>query len=158
MGVQSYLKGSLVRRESNEAAAIWRELPKEAGGLLHIDHSEVREKILMEAADSVPVRPRSARADPPPLETMNHILILDPPGFKGWGVLIHRPGLQNNLELNTEIVTGGLDGGRLHHRYNSVVRGEKGQMSEWFAIQPALAKLILFKIYKSFVAAVHARQ
>lgn len=86
----SHLKGSLVRRESDEAAAVWRELSQEAGRLLHVDHGEVGEKVLVEAANSVPVRPGSTRADPPPLQTVNHVLILDPSGLECRGVLIHR--------------------------------------------------------------------
>ena len=79
--LSSYLQRSLVRGEGNEAASIRWELPEEAGGLLYIDHSEVGEQVLMEAPHSVPVSSRSAWADPTPLETMNHILILDPSGF-----------------------------------------------------------------------------
>lgn len=85
-----YLQRSLVRGEGDEAASIWWKLPQEAGGLLHIDHSEVGEEVLVEAANSVPVSSRSTWADPAPLETMNHVLVLDPSGFQGWSVLIHR--------------------------------------------------------------------
>lgn len=85
----SHLKGSLVGGEGDEAATVWRELSQEAWRLLHVDHSEVGEKVLVEAAYSVPVRPRLARADPSPLQTVNHVLILDPSGLEGRGVVIH---------------------------------------------------------------------
>lgn len=88
----SHLKGRLVRGEGDEAAAVWRELSQEAGRLLHVDHGEVGEKVLVEAADSVPVRPGSARADAPPLQAVNHVLVLDAPGLEGLGVVIHRRG------------------------------------------------------------------
>lgn len=86
----SHLEGSLVGGEGDEAATVWRELSQEAGGLLHVDHGEVGEKVLVEAAYSVPVRSGSARADPSPLQTVNHVLILDPSGLEGRGVVIHR--------------------------------------------------------------------
>lgn len=86
----SHLKGSLVGGEGDEAAAVRRELSQEAGGLLHVDHGEVGEKVLVEAANSVPLRPGSARADPSPLQTVNDILVLDPSGLESRGVVIHR--------------------------------------------------------------------
>lgn len=107
--LSSYLQRSLVRREGNKATPVRRELPQEAGGLLHIDHSEVGEKVLVEAAYSVPVSSGSARTDPAPLKTMNHILILNPSGLQGWGVLIHRG---DQIELSNPSSKGSQTGGQ----------------------------------------------
>lgn len=87
---RSHLQRGLVRREGDETASIRRELPEEAGGLLHVDHREVGEKVLVEAAHPVPVRSGSARTDPAPLKAMDHILILDASGLQGLGVVVHR--------------------------------------------------------------------
>lgn len=73
----SYLQGGLVRREGYKAASIWWEFPEEAGWLLNIDHSEVGEQVLVEAAHSVPVGSRPTRADTTSLKAMDHILVLD---------------------------------------------------------------------------------
>lgn len=75
------LQGGLVRGEGYEAASIWGELAEEAGRLLYVDHSEVGEKVLVEAAHAVPVGSSPPREDPPPLQSMDYILVLDAPGF-----------------------------------------------------------------------------
>lgn len=112
----SYLQRSLVRGEGNETAAIGRELSEEAGGLLHVDHSEVWEKVLVEAPYSVPVSSGSARTDPAPLEAMNYVLILYPPGLQGRRVFVHRCDrrtISNACSEGGE--TGGQNGDKLHH-------------------------------------------
>lgn len=49
------LQRGLVGGEGNEVAAIGGEFAQEAGRLLHVDHGEIGEDVLVEDADLVPV-------------------------------------------------------------------------------------------------------
>ena len=85
----AYLQRRLVGGEGDEAASVGRELPQEARGLLHVDHREVGEQVLVEAAHAVPVSAGPAGAHPPPLQAVDHVLVLDPPGLQRGAVIFH---------------------------------------------------------------------
>ena len=79
----------LVGRESDEVASVGGELSQEARRLLHIDDREVGEDVLVEDPDLVPVGACLARADPPALQAVNDILVLDSSRFDGGNMMIH---------------------------------------------------------------------
>lgn len=83
------LQRGLVRGEGDEVAAVRGELAQEAGWLLHVDHCEVGEDVLVENTDLVPVGAGFARADPAALQAVDDILVLDAAGPDCGGIMVH---------------------------------------------------------------------
>lgn len=83
------LQRGLVRGEGDEVAAIRGELAQEAGRLLHVDHGEVGEDVLVEDTDLVPVGAGLSRADPTALQAVDDILVLDAAGPDCGGIMVH---------------------------------------------------------------------
>lgn len=83
------LQRGLVGGEGDEVAAVGGELAQEAGRLLHVDHGEVGEDVLVEDADLVPVGAGLARADPAALQAVDDVLVLDAPGPDRGGLMVH---------------------------------------------------------------------
>lgn len=83
------LQRCLVGGEGDEVASIGGELAQEAGRLLHVDHGEVGEDVLVEDSDLVPVGASLARADPTALQAVDDILVLDAAGLDCGGIMVH---------------------------------------------------------------------
>lgn len=115
------LQRGLVRGEGDEVAAIGGELAQEAGRLLHIDHSEVGEDILVEDADLVPVGASFARADPAALQAVDDILVLDATGPDCGGIMVHGKSSTSSSPCQGESTYMPWD-----HRDRGTIQGTEG--------------------------------